>query len=339
MQLKTLLKSSNLLSNLQHKNMSDSDVPGRVSALSRRCLVLSLDNKGLLLCGGGSGLDKQEAARPPPPPLLLHPSVNPPPASGHICLSLSCVSCWCQSGAAASALFRGSLSCFGEGVLSDGYGGSGLWAKISICTCRSVFLLPCLLSVPWLSTCKSVGLFSDHNLSICLPPIHCLSIFLSICRWVCLSTVHCLSKCLLSVQYLSGCRSIVLGSPGVLSCGLLSNRCLSACFSAGWSPCLASIHGLSGCRVSPALCLLSIQYLSDSDGCSNTASTSDFCQNMKRHENILYETKTEKLIWQVTLSVPLWEKRSGVCFLPCPGEGCPAQVADLKLEHFPPGDH
>lgn len=238
-------------------------VPGRASELSSRCLCLSFDRLGLLLCGGGSGLDAQGAARPAPPPALLHPSINPPLVSGH---TLSpCVSCWCQSVAAASVLFRGSISCFGEGVLSDGYGGSGLWAKWSAATCLSVFLQGCFSSVHGLSTCMSDVLFSDHDLSICLPPIHCLSIFLSICRWVCLSTVHCLSMCLsgclLSVQ----CLSVVLGSKKVLS----SNR---------WSLCLASIHCLSACSTSVVLRLSSAQYLSASAGWSNTASVSEFWQ-------------------------------------------------------------
>ena len=92
---------------------------GRASELSSRCLCLSLDILGLLLCGGGSGLDAVGAARPPPAPPMppLRPSVNPPTASGHMSLS-PCVSCWCHS--VTSVAFRASVSCFGDGVLSDG---------------------------------------------------------------------------------------------------------------------------------------------------------------------------------------------------------------------------
>lgn len=95
----------------------------KTSELSGWCQCLSFGRCCLLACGGGSGLDTLRAARPPEAP--LQPSVKPTPASQHGCLS-PCESGWCQSGPAPSVPFRGSVSSFGEGVLSDGYGGDGL---------------------------------------------------------------------------------------------------------------------------------------------------------------------------------------------------------------------
>lgn len=296
----------------QWQALEESVVPGRASELSRRGLCLSLDRLGLLLCGGGSGFDKQTRLTPPPV-LLLHPSAGPPPASGLAPLWPS-MFCGDQS-TASSSLFGASSSWFGEGVLSDGYGGNGLWHKWNALTCLSVFLLSCLLSVHWPSTCTSICLLSDHDLSICLPPIHCLSIFLSICLWVCLSTVHCFSMCLLSVQYFSACLSVILNSPKVLSLSLPGRASI--------------IHSLSARSTSVALCLSSAQYLSISPGCSNTASTSEICQ---RQNTVQSKTSGGFALISIEARVPLWENRRGV-FL---GEGCLAQVVDSQQDHFSP---
>lgn len=41
----------------------------------------------------------------------------------------------------------------------------------------------------------------------------------------------------------------------------------------------------------------------------------------------------------VTLTVPLWGKKRGVCSPLRPAEGCPALVADSEREDLSPGDH